>query len=71
MLSEMMRGTLLETRLPGELLLTRSEALLEADQEGLQLRGMLALWLSNQDDRAVRMREEEAMIYITGEVQTM
>ena len=56
MLSEMMRGSLLETRLPGELLLTRSETLLEADQEELQMRGMMALWLSNRDDRKVRTR---------------
>lgn len=56
MLSEMMRGSLLETKLPGELLLTRSEALLEADQEELQMRGMMALWLSNRDDRKVRTR---------------
>lgn len=56
MLSEMMRGTQLETRLPGELLLTRSESLLEANQEDLQLRGGLVRWLSTNDDLKVRTR---------------
>lgn len=56
MLSEMMRGTLVETRLPGELLLMRSEALLQADQQALQKRGGLARWLSATDDPKVRRR---------------
>ena len=55
-LSQMLRGSLLETRLPGELFLHRTEELLEADQDALQERGALTRWARENEDSSLRLR---------------
>lgn len=55
-LSAMLRGNSLETKLPGELFLTRTEQLLRADQDELVKPGALWRWARENDDTAMRLR---------------